>query len=559
MAPGILGPGLRLFWHGNWIEAPCYARVARSRLIGVERAVSLAPISNAGGRVIERPLAKLLRFLVTDGPRATLRKARSKTREPRYVGDYHVVGAFGRCADSGAAIVCVAPRSVLAAQYLLVHDDLCREVGPGFGAEEFVGVMEALSRSVDLLAATGRQSYLYSGIDPPAELIGAIEEALDGPARTVGSVEWAGQIQPPEAVEADAATSVRVRPKGPIDDRMPVAVLGAGDYVRMEVVPALRRAGLDLTAVSDREPQIAALSARELGFSMVTTDSIEAIESLDRSGLVIVATYHDSHARLASYALDAGHRVLVEKPPVVTREDLDLLLAASARAEGRLEVGYNRRYNGLVRRARDLLAAESGPATVLCSVREVDIEPDHWYLWPNQGTRVTGNLCHWIDLAVFLIGTGAEPIGVTVSAQRVPGTLGMDAERAFSIEFNDGSLATLVPTGRGDGLRGVQEQIEARRGSCTVRIDDLWRMSALRSGRDSRRRALWRDKGHARMYRDVLGQFGRGEPATYPARDLAVVGSVQIAAAELARSGKATLEVTALLGKSLRLPALPTG
>ena len=81
-------------------------------------------------------------------------------------------------------------------------------------------------------------------------------------------------------------------------------------------------------------------------------------------------------------------------------------MAAADRHPGELEVGFNRRYNPLVERARKELAAESGPTTLVATIREVDITPDHWYLWPNQGTRVAGNLCHWIDLALHLIGPG---------------------------------------------------------------------------------------------------------------------------------------------------------
>jgi predicted dehydrogenase len=176
-------------------------------------------------------------------------------------------------------------------------------------------------------------------------------------------------------------------------------------------------------------------------------------------------------------------------------------------------------------------------------VRELSLEPDHWYLWPNQGTRVAGNLCHWIDLAVFLIGPGANPTSVTVSPRVVSGAIGDDAERSFSIEFDDGSMACLLATGRGDQVRGVQELIEARRGPLMVRLDDLWRMVVVRGGRRFSRRTLWRDKGHQRMYREALTRFARGEPAAYPIEDLVVVSSIQIAASNLAASAEATVEI----------------
>ena len=533
---------MKLLWRGRWIEAPCFARVPRSRLLSIERSASVAVIRDASGRVLERRRTKLLRFLATDGPRATLRKARSKLAETELTGDYRVVAAVGRCADTGERHACIASRMPASAGFLLVHEDLCRPVAESFADDAFDRFSSLLAADAERLAPLGNQTYLYSGQGPPSELGEALERALHASISGEESTSHrAAAVVPPSTT--NGATTIRVGRTSRAGNGPPAAVLGAGDYVRTEVVPAVKRAGLDLVALCDREPQIAALAARQAGFAFATTDSSEAIDLLERPGVVVVATYHDSHAALAALALERGHRVLLEKPAVVTEGDLDLLLRTCAGAPGRLEVGFNRRYNPLVRRARDVLAAESGPLTVACSIREVGIEPHHWYLWPNQGTRVAGNLCHWIDLAVFLIGRGADPTSVTVSGRVVPGAIGDDAERCFSIEFSDGSAAFLVATGRGDPVRGVQELIEARRGAVTVRLDDLWRMVVLRGGRASSRRTLWRGKGHQRMYREALGRVASGDPAAYPIEDLAAVSSIQIAATELAGSHDARREV----------------
>ena len=74
-------------------------------------------------------------------------------------------------------------------------------------------------------------------------------------------------------------------------------------------------------------------------------------------GLVVVATAHDSHAQLACAAVKAGHRVFVEKPPTVTVEDVHRLAAVMRANPGAIEIGFNRRYHPLVRRARARLRA----------------------------------------------------------------------------------------------------------------------------------------------------------------------------------------------------------
>ena len=66
---------------------------------------------------------------------------------------------------------------------------------------------------------------------------------------------------------------------------------------------------------------------------------------------------------------------------------------------------------------------------------------------------------------------------------RLPGTEpGSDEERVLTVTFDDGSLLTVLGTTRGDDIRGVQEQIDIRRGKTTITIDDLWKMRSGRAG-----------------------------------------------------------------------------
>lgn len=552
---------MQLLWRGKWIEAPTPHPVAGSTLIEVDASVPIARLGPASGRRIEDPLRKVASFTVTDGPAATIRKARSKRAEPAYSGDYHLVLVLGRVGTEaeGPRVVALIPRAPACAQWMLAADALVRPAPEGFAQAELAAVAASLRGAAPRLAPLLGQSYLYSAMEPPEELVGALEEALGATGdrrQAIGERRQAtgrsSQILMPPGPFPGPGESIILRTNDRAGSQAgaPLAILGAGDYVRIEVAPALAAAGLRREVIADREPQIAALAAAELGFSRATTNAFAAVDALAERGLVVVATAHDSHAVLASAALEAGHRVICEKPAAVTAADLDRLAEAAAASPGELEVGYNRRHNPLVERARREVARERGPATIVASIREVDITPDHWYLWPNQGTRVAGNLCHWIDLALHLLGPGPEPVSVSVSPRVSAEPTGIDAERTFSIAFDDGSAVSLVPTGRGDAIRGVQEQIEVRRGPLTVRLDDLWKLRGLRSGRSIRRRTLWRDKGHTRMYADAIRRFDSGVPAAYPLDDLRRGGEIQIAATELLLAGLPGGEVSELVAGS---------
>ena len=248
-------------------------------------------------------------------------------------------------------------------------------------------------------------------------------------------------LSPPRMRAASPADTVLRLSVDAAGSGIPVAVLGGGDYTRSEIIPALRRGRFALYAIANREPQIAALVGREYGFALATTDSERAIAELPAPGLVIVATAHDSHTHLACAAVKAGHRVFLEKPPTVTAEDVHQLAEVMQANPGAIEIGFNRRYHPLVTAGARQLSKESGPTSISCVVKELTFQPDHWYFWPNQGTRITGNLCHWIDLAVYLIDGNPMPVSVTLSP-RMPGTEpGSDEERVLTVTFEDGVAA----------------------------------------------------------------------------------------------------------------------
>ena len=505
------GGTVKLLWNGTWTDTPGFQVPEPGVLIDVELTLPLWTIDNASGRRTSRPFRKVLVFLVTDGFRRTLRKARTKGKEPAFTGDFRVVLVLGRAIPSGARVVALALRVPAAAQQLVVHNQLVHQIDESFSIDDFVRSAQTLAREAEQLKPVARQSYLHSGMQPPRKLVDSFTGALIVTGRRPPPALLRSEvIRPPAADGADVAadTMTTLAPPSP-GTGTPVAVLGAGDYVRTETLPALMSGGFSPYCIVDREPHIAAAVGRSYDFQFATTDAERAIAELPPSALVVVATAHDSHASLAGLAAEAGHRVFLEKPPTVTADDVARLGKVMASHPGMVEIGYNRRYHPLVRRAHERIRSNPGPTSITCTVKELPFQSDHWYFWANQGTRVTGNLCHWIDLAVSLLDDGVLPVSVTLSP-RVIGSVVDDEERVLTVTFDDGSLLTILGTSRGDDIRGVQEHIDIRRGGTTITIDDLWKMKVRSGGIERNYRTLFRDKAHGRMYREAFGHASRG-------------------------------------------------
>lgn len=539
---------MKLLWQGSWMDTPGYDVPDSAVLIEVDTTVPILRLEHASGRVTRRPYLKVAVFLWTEGPRSTLRKVRTKREETLFTGDFRIALIQGRAIQSRKRVIALGCRVPPAAQQIPIHHRLVRELDEELTSDELLRVASLLTNKCD---AHCQQNFLYSAIEPPMHLIDALKDAIDERSTASIAVGDLSAITTPTGSDEVANGVLRLDP-AKRSSKMHVALLGSGDYARTEIIPALRSAGLTLHAVANREPQIAAMVARKYGFTVATGDARQAIAELPGPGLVIVATAHDSHAQLASEAVEAGHRVFLEKPPAVTHADVELLIEALTARPGGIEIGFNRRYHPLVLKARSKLQQETGPTSITCTIKEIALEPDHWYFWPNQGTRITGNLCHWIDLAVFLLGTKLMPVSITLSPRVSGPGSAIDEERVLTVTFEDGSLLTIFATSRGDDIRGVQEQIEIRRGRTTIMLDDLWKMRVRHGGMDRYSRTLFRDKTHGRMYRVALRRFLRNEPAAYPSQDIVLVSAIQIAASDLARSGELRGEIPIWLEPALR-------
>ena len=559
---------MKLLWHGTWMDVPGYCASGPGVLINVDATLPMWRIEAASARPTRQPRRKVAVFLMTDGLRSTIRKAQTKRSEPRFSGDYRVAVLAGRTIPAGRPVVALALRVPPAAQQLLVHERLLRQVDYPISEHDLAHLAATFGAEEAPIGSIARQNYLYSGMEPPEDLISRWEKALDRTFETNGNGKldrdrpWTAS----SSNEPNENAPVIVRPPkgspGPADTAQqfdlpdhpsgrPVALLGAGDYARTEIIPALRAAGLSLHVVADREPQIAALVRDGYGFTAATTDPEWAIAHLPSEGLVVVATAHDSHAELACRATEAGHHVFVEKPPTVTPTDVTRLAEAMTTRPGMIEIGYNRRYHPLIRRIQSRLRGEQGPTSITCTVTELCLRPDHWYFWANQGTRFTGNLCHWIDLAISLLDGEPLPVSLTLSPQ-IPNRVVDDEERVLTVTFEDGSLLTVVGTTRGDDIRGVQEQIDVRRGRTTITIDDLWKLRIRHGGFERYYRTAFRNKAHSQMYREALGRVLRDEPAVYDVRDMIVVSAIQIAASNLVHGNETTGSIPAWLEPTLR-------
>lgn len=247
-------------------------------------------------------------------------------------------------------------------------------------------------------------------------------------------------------------------------------------------------------------------------FGLVPEESYPALQKTKKP-LAIIATFHSDHTRIADEIFKQNPEALIfiEKPPCVTPEDIQTLLKLYEKG-AKLEIGYNRRYIQINRKIKDSLYTQQ--KVVSMSVKEIIINDSHWYFWPNQGTRVTGNLTHWLDLAIFWIDGNPVEINLLSSTSK-------DETMAVSILFSEGSLVNITVSDKGNSLRGVQESIEVRTKNETVTIQDYTSYTwVMANGKKRTSNKIIRDKGHDAMYQHLVKVYQNRENVFYTSGDL---------------------------------------
>jgi predicted dehydrogenase/threonine dehydrogenase-like Zn-dependent dehydrogenase len=315
--------------------------------------------------------------------------------------------------------------------------------------------------------------------------------------------------EPPRAAPRPVALPARP-PRRPVDGAVRIATVGAGSFASRTLFPHLaRNREVRLSWITTAGGVSAHSQGIRWGFSNAVGSLREGL-ALESADAVMVLSRHDSHAAYATEVLRAGRILYCEKPLALDERELDEVAAAWAQAGVPAMVGFNRRFAPPVRELREHLAGRSA-LQVVCRVFAGKISPDHWYFDERQGGRTLGEVCHFVDLAGYLIG--CAPVWVQARCVDRPN----DGRRAQSvsllIDFADGSLATVVYGG--STPRGApKELVEVAADGFAARIEDyrsltVWSGAAKPLVRRYRRAA----KGHAEEMRALVDLCQGREPS----------------------------------------------
>jgi predicted dehydrogenase/threonine dehydrogenase-like Zn-dependent dehydrogenase len=273
-----------------------------------------------------------------------------------------------------------------------------------------------------------------------------------------------------------------------------VGFIGAGSFAKNVLLPGMK--GLcNLVGVAAAHGNSARYAADKYGFNYCTDKADDLIED-ENINTAFIATRHNLHAEFVIKALKKGKNVFVEKPLALTPDELEEIkevyhsLLTTHHSPPRLMVGFNRRFSPHMLKAKSLFPPQQ-PKAMNFRINAGMLPKDHWVHDPKiGGGRIIGEICHFIDLAVYIAGSNITSI--YADALKEPNNL-MDT-LVINLSFENGGIANISYFSNGS-KKVPKEYFEIFCNGQTVIIHDFKTMEIY--GKSiSKMKLKTQDKGH---------------------------------------------------------------
>ncbi len=338
--------------------------------------------------------------------------------------------------------------------------------------------------------------------------------------------------------EKELASKIEIQPKQSISaNKVSVGMIGAGSYARKFLLPNLKANSVEFNSIATASGLSAKDIGSQYGFASCVSNSDDVLQDKN-TNLVVIATRHDSHADLARKALLEDKHVFVEKPLAMNDEELDSVIEAAKNSQGKLMVGFNRRFSPLAKTAKEFFSNRQSPLSILYRVNAGRIPRDSWIQDEKQGGgRIIGEVCHFIDLMHYLTDSVTTRVYAESIVSRNNEVVGEDSV-FINMRFADGSNGTIAYLAEGD-KSFPKEYLEIYGEGKTFVLDDFRRASMFKSGKEMTKKMSGQDKGQAEEIRTVCSVVLGKEDAPISLEDLVATTRATFRIRESIRTGQA--------------------
>jgi myo-inositol 2-dehydrogenase/D-chiro-inositol 1-dehydrogenase len=250
---------------------------------------------------------------------------------------------------------------------------------------------------------------------------------------------------------------------------MRVAILGVG---RLGAAHAATLRALDQVTelrVYDADASRARSVAKDVGTTAI--DTVDA--ALAGVDAAVIVTPTDTHAPIIRRCLDAGIATFCEKPIAIGLPETKEIVAHAARTKGRLQIGFQRRFDAGYRTAKAALAGgKLGPVYSFLMVSCDRLPPPDAYI-ATSGGQFKDQLIHDFDITRFLFADEVDEVTATGSTLGVPQYEGMNdvGTSAVLVRLHGGALGLIAGLRHNEAGYDIHVEIHAAKETLAIGID----------------------------------------------------------------------------------------
>ncbi len=243
-----------------------------------------------------------------------------------------------------------------------------------------------------------------------------------------------------------------------------VGRLGASHAATLRALPDVSDLAIyDADGAHARE-----VAAKVGGHAVDTIDA--ALAGVDAA---VIVTPTDTHAPLIKRCLDAKIPTFCEKPIAIEIAETREIVAHVARTKGRLQIGFQRRFDGGYARAKDALhSGRLGPVYSFVMVSCDRLPPPDAYI-ATSGGQFKDQLIHDFDITRWLFDDEVEEVTATGSTLGLPQYEDMHdvATSAVLVKLRNGALGLITGLRHNEAGYDIHVEVHAAKETLAIGID----------------------------------------------------------------------------------------
>lgn len=284
-----------------------------------------------------------------------------------------------------------------------------------------------------------------------------------------------------------------------------VGMIGAGSFGQNFILPVIKDK-VNLAGIATARPNSARNVADKFGFGYCAGDANEILNDANIN-TIFIATRHDSHGKYVLDGLSKNKNIFTEKPLCIHKEELEEIKKVHTATQGKLMVGFNRRFAPMSMQIMQRLN-DAIPSAIMMRINAGVVAKDHWIHDPKVGGgRIVGEVCHFIDYASFLAKSKIS----SVSATAMKDAGGLEDTLSIMLKMENGSIASIAYFSNGN-KEVNKEYIEIYNGGLIAKIDDFKEL-VISDSKGTKKHSGNQNKGHKLEMEAFVQAIKGGKPA----------------------------------------------